>query len=188
MNATNRTLAFVVAAALGLGGVAGALVLLARSPGDSAPGPVWAEMPWPFPMDQWGRGKAFQCKPAECGTEVRLYLRAKLGFCDCTTGVADDDDLDRMSDLDLVGGDVSPLGAGRPIAVGSMQGRSRAYALVARNSSGLIAISVVFNERCDMVSAIAVLPHDLSQTLEPRILGFLNSPTVLRWVEVTLGL
>ena len=105
VNATNRTLAFVVVAALGLGGVAGTLVLLPRNPGDNAGGPVWNEVQWPFPIDQWGRGRAFQCKPADCGTEVRLYLRAKLGFCDCTMGVADDDDLDRMSDFDLVGGD-----------------------------------------------------------------------------------
>ena len=63
----------------------------------------------------------------------KLYLRAKLGSCNCTNGVADDADLDRMSDFDLVGGEVSPLGAGRPIAVAWMKGRSRAYALSARN-------------------------------------------------------
>ena len=110
MNTTSRTFAFTVVAAFVLGGIVGAFVLLVRSPGNSALSPVWTELPWPFPIDQWGRGKAFQCKPADCGTEVRLYLRAKLGSCDCTTGVADDDDLDRMSDFDLVGGEVAPLG------------------------------------------------------------------------------
>ena len=44
----------------------------------------------------------------DCGTEVKIYLRAKLGSCNCTTGVADDAELDRMSDFDLVGGEVSP--------------------------------------------------------------------------------
>ena len=71
--------------------------------------PVWTEVAWPFPIDQWGKGKAFRCKAADCGAEVNLYLRAKIGFCNCTTGVADDEDLDRMGDLVLVG-DVSPLG------------------------------------------------------------------------------
>ena len=37
------------------------------------------------------------------------------------TGIAEDADLDRMSDFDLVGGEVSPLDIGRPIAVGSMK-------------------------------------------------------------------
>ena len=40
-----------------------------------------------------------------------------IGSCNCTTGVADDDDLDRMSDFNLVGGEVLPFGAGRPITI-----------------------------------------------------------------------
>jgi len=50
-----------------------------------------------------GKGKAFQCKAADCGTEINLYLRAKIGFCNCTTGVADDEELERLSDFDLIG-------------------------------------------------------------------------------------
>jgi hypothetical protein len=87
--------AFTLVPALGLGGAVGAFALLTKSAGDggsvlSALQPVWTEVQWPFPMDQWGGGKAFQCKPADCGTEVMIYLRAKLGSCNCTTGVADD--------------------------------------------------------------------------------------------------
>jgi hypothetical protein len=139
-------------------------------------------------MDQWGKGKAFQCKAEHCGTEVRLYLRAKLGSCNCTTGVADDSDLDRMSDLDLVGGQVLPLGAGRPITIAWMKGRSRAYTLTARNWSGRSAISVVLNDRCDMIVATVVLPHDWSATIQPGVIEFLNSRTVLHWAEMALGI
>jgi hypothetical protein len=149
---------------------------------------AWTEVAWPFPVDQWGGGKAFKCKPADCGTEVTVYLRAKLGFCNCATGVADDDDLDRMSDFDLVGGDVSPLAAGRPVRIGGMKGRDRAYALGASNPPGKSAISVVFNDRCDMVVATAVLPHDRPAVVEPAIVEFLNSTTVLHWAQVSLGL
>ena len=78
---------------------------------------MWAEVKWPFPIDQWGTGRAVACKPADYGAEVTLYRRAKLGSCNCTTGIAEDADLDRMSDFDLIGGQVSPL-AGRPIVVG----------------------------------------------------------------------
>jgi hypothetical protein len=118
---------------------------------------VWIEVAWPFPSDQWGAGKAFTCKPADCGSEVHVYLRAKLGFCNCATGVANDDDLDRMSDFDLVGGDVVPLAAGRPVRIGTMNGRDRGYALASANVLGRSALSVVFNDRCDMVVATAVL-------------------------------
>ena len=153
----------------------------------AATAPAWVEVAWPFPIDQWGKGKAFRCKAADCGAEVNLYLRAKLGFCNCTTGVADDEDLDRMGDLELIG-QVSPLGAGRPISIAWMKGRSRAYTLSAPYPHGKTVISVVFNERCDMVAATAVFGHDRSGAIEPGVIEFLNGNTVMRWAEITLGL
>ena len=160
---------------------------LPRRSAATATVPEWTEVTWPFPIDQWGKGRAFYCKAANCGTEVNIYLRAKLGFCNCTTGVADDEDLDRMGDLALVG-DVSPLGTGRPISIAWMKGRSRAYTLNARNPRGKTVISVVFNERCDMISATAVLGHDRPVGIEPSVIQFLNGNTVMRWAEISLGL
>jgi hypothetical protein len=119
---------------------------------------------------------------------AKLYLRAKLGSCNCASGVADDADLDRMSDFDLVGGEVSPLGAGRPIVVAWMKGRSRACALTARNRPGRSAISIVFNDRRDMIVATAVLAHDRPAEIEPGIMEFLNSKSVLHWAEIALGI
>ena len=181
----NKLLAIIVGAAFGLGGIAGAITLRdARLP-DSAPRPAWSEVAWPFPVDQWGRGKAFRCRPADCGAEVILYLRAKVGFCNCVTGVSDDAELDRMGDFDLVGAG-TPLSAGRQIDVGRMQGRSRAYALL--QTTGKTAISVAFNDRCDMVVATAVASSERPSTIEPSVIAFLNRQTVLRWAETALGL
>ena len=149
---------------------------------------AWAEVTWPFPLDQWGSGRAFKCRPADCGSEVNVYLRAKLGSCNCATGVANDEDLDRMSDFDLVGGEISPLAPGRSVRIGGMSGRHRAYALTAPALAGKSAISVVFNDRCDMVVATAVLPHNRPTVIEPAVIAFLNSATVLHWAEMTLGL
>jgi hypothetical protein len=188
-----KSAGLVLALAAGLAGVI-AVALIAPRPAGKPPGdasdvrPLWVEMRWPFPMDQWGTGRAFACQAAECGGEVNLYLRAKLGSCNCTTGVADDADLDRMSDFDLVGGQVSPLGAGRPITIAWMKGRSRAYALAARDRPGKSAISVVFNDRCDMIVATAVLAHDRPATIEPGVMAFLNSTPVVHWAELALGI
>jgi hypothetical protein len=184
-----RATAIAVAAALLLCGLAAALAWfdLSKRAATTATRPTWIEVAWPFPSDQWGKGKAFRCKAADCGVEVNIYLRAKLGFCDCTTGVADDEDLDRMGDLYLVG-EVSPLAAGRPISVAWMKGRSRTYALNARNPLGKAIISVAFNDRCDMVVATAVLGNDRPAAIEPGVIEFLNGKTVLAWAEVTLGL
>src|ERR1035441_3078523 len=69
--------------------------------------PVWAEVQWPFPIDEWGKNKAFRCTTADCGAQVNLYIRAKIGFCNCTTGVSDDDELNRLSDFNLMGDKLS---------------------------------------------------------------------------------
>jgi hypothetical protein len=162
-------------------GLAGAIAVALLAPGSSRnvtdARPLWVETKWPFPMDQWGTGRAFACKAADCGSEVKLYLRAKLGSCNCTTGVADDADLD---------GEVSPFGAGRPVTIAWMKGRSRAYALAARNPPGKSAISVVFNDRCDMIVATVVLPHDRPAAIEPGVMAFLNSKPVVHWAELAL--
>jgi len=185
-----RRVAGIAVAVASLGCLLAATVAwfgLPRHAAATASVPVWTEVTWPFPIDEWGKGKAFRCKAADCAAEVNIYLRAKIGFCNCTSGVADDEDLDRMGDLFLVG-EVSPLGQGRPIRIASMKGRSRAYAINARNPSGKTVISVVLNERCDMIAATAVLGHDRPTATEPSVIEFLISNTVMRWAEVTLGL
>ena len=187
-----RSNIFVVAVAFGLGGAIATLAWLASGyPSDallSNGRPTWSEVTWPFAPDEWGKGKAFRCKASDCGTEINLFVRAKIGFCNCTTGIADDADLDRMGDLDLVGGQVGALGDGRPISVGHMQGRIRGYTLTPRNPLAKTAISAAFNDRCDMVVATVVLPHGRPATIEPAVIEFLNGNTVMRWAEVTLGL
>jgi hypothetical protein len=154
----------------------------------SAARAIWTEVGWPFPIDQWGTGRAFACKATDCGAELKLYLRAKLGACNCATGVADDEDLDRMSDFDLLSGDVLPFGAGRPITIGWMKGRSRAYAIATPRRPASSAISIVFNDRCDMIVATVVAPHDRPAMVEPSAMAFLNSRTVLHWAELALGI
>ena len=188
----NRRVATVVATVVVLA-VGGAFAIFRSAvpsevrdkPGDPS---AWTEVVWPFLVDQWGSGKAFKCRPARCdGPDVNLYIRAKLGSCNCATGVATDEDLDRMSDFDLVSREVSPLAPGRPVRVGEMNGRVRAYALTA-SRPGTSAISIVFNDRCDMVVATVVLPKDQHATIEPAVLQFLNSAPLLHWAELALGL
>jgi hypothetical protein len=150
--------------------------------------PVWTEANWPFPGDPWGKGKAFRCKAADCGSDVQLYVRAKLGFCNCVTGIADDTDLEQMGDLAMIGGEVEPLGVGKQINVGSMLGRSRVYGVRGTQNGHESAISLAFNQRCDMVAALVLLRGRDARSMEPVILDFLNSETVLKWTETTLGL
>src|SRR5688572_30245476 len=102
-----RGLVVAITAAFGLGALIAMLAWLAigyaREAALSNSRPAWTETTWPFLADEWGKGKAFRCKAADCGAEVAVYVRAKIGFCNCTTGVADDDELERLSDFRLMG-------------------------------------------------------------------------------------
>jgi len=176
--------AVVLAAAIG-----GSAVMLAAKPPEhrvsSSDLPAWAEGTWPFPVDQWGSGWVFECKAADCGTDVNLYLRPKIGFCNCQTGVADDEELDRVSDVDLVGSKRSALGPGRPIRVQWMKGRSRGYAV--RDGSAKSVLSLAFNDRCDVIVATVVAGND-PVAQEKAVLEFLNGDLVKQWAEAALGL
>jgi hypothetical protein len=147
---------------------------------------AWTEVKWPFPLDQWGIGRAFHCRAADCGTEIKLYLRAKLGFCDCTTGVADDPELDRIGDLELLSDEFEGLGEGRPIAVAWMTGRSRPYRVAIPHAAPRTALAIAFNDKCDVV--VATVISEQAAAAEPAALSFLDSDLVRRWVEKELGL
>jgi hypothetical protein len=168
--------------------IAAVLFTLAQSSRADSAHPVWSEVPWPFPIDQWGKGKAFACKAADCGTQITVYVRAKIGFCNCSTGVADDEELDRISDFELIGNQATPQSPGRPIAVAWMNGRSRAFNAEGAMGAKVSALSVGFNDRCDAIVATAVVAPGRAGDIEPAVLAFLNSRTVLRWAEATLGL
>jgi hypothetical protein len=188
-----KSTAVAVVVAFLLGGVVVAFALhaaksLDRGGAHQPSKPVWTETPWPFLVDQWSKGKAFECKAADCGTEVNLYLRAKIGFCNCTADVADDEELERLSDFDLMGRQIAPLGDGRPISVAWMKGRSRAYAISGPTRGGKSALSIAFNDRCDAIVATVVVGHGRPAAIEPAAIEFLNGSTVRRWAEVTLGL
>ena len=175
----------VAAAVIAAGGVA---LVAARPPTPSAPkGPVWTEVAWPFPADPWGSGRASRCTASHCGSEITVYLRAKAGLCDCTTGVADDEHLDRVGDVDLVGRESVARGPGEPVTVHRMSGRRRAYTVRDRGAATSV-LSVAFNDRCDLVVATAAIGSETGLPEERTLLDFLNGDVVLRWAERTLGL
>ena len=176
-----------------IGGAAGAFghlawpLLLKRDATRSVPErPVWREVEWPFAVDEWGKGNAFRCAASHCGVDVDLYIRAKIGFCNCTTGVSDDEELHRLSDFRLMGRKQSALGPGHPITVRWMKGRSRSYAVDDR--PGHVALAIAFNDRCDAVVATVVTTHHRSDVIEPSAISFLNSDEIIQWATVTLGL
>jgi len=185
-------LAAIGIAAIGLaaiGFVAGsAAVPGVRVPaGQNALEPAWTEAKWPFLLDQWGTGKAFACLPEDCGVRIDVFIRPKIGFCNCSTGVSDDTELERVADTDLVSPRVRPLGASSPVKIGWMRGLSRIYAVSDAKADQRV-LSVAFNDECDVVVAVATLGNGDPAVVGPAVLSFLNSTPMVLWAKKELGL
>jgi hypothetical protein len=178
-----------VAVVLVLGAAGGICAALLTAPTALFNGsrPVWIETAWPSAVDHWGRGLAFRCTAAACGSEIDVVLRAKFGFCGCASTI-DDAEVDRIADFDLVGGDFAALDVGRPIVVHGMEGRARRYAMSGRGGNERSAIAVALHDRCDMVVATAVTTGGDLSAREDAVIELLKTPKVRRWAEVTLGL
>jgi len=165
-----------------------AAVLGVRAPANpSTMEPVWTETKWPFLQDQWGIGKAFVCTPADCGVKIDVFIRPKIGFCNCSTGVSDDTELERVADTDLVSPKVRPLGSGSPVKIGWMKGLRRSYAVSDEKTNERV-LSVAFNDECDVVVALATIGKGDPTVVEPAVISFLNSTPMVLWAKKELGL
>ncbi len=193
-----RRVVTTAVAALGLGGLAAMFLYgatMAPRAGHAAATPdreIWIETKWPFPMDQWGEGRAFQCQAADCGAELHLYIRPKIGFCSATTGVADDNELERLSDFDIMNGKIVPLADGHDIKIAWMKGRLRAYEITGTVAGPLrsrtMALSIAYNNESDAMVATVMLSGARPETAEPAVIAFLIGQTMLRWAASTFGL
>jgi len=158
-----------IVAAIGLVGVVaggGSAIGRATSQAGVADRVTWSETEWPFLRDQWGKGQAWRCEGAGCGDDARLYLRSKVGFCDCFNHVDDDDDVDRLTDFDFIGSDrVIPLGAGRKLAVANNPARLRTFRLEGKERS-VHAMAVVVAVDCEARVAMLVSSRESTPTLQ----------------------
>jgi hypothetical protein len=142
----------------------------------------WQEMAWPFPRDGWPAGRAFRCE--SCGG-IELYVRPKIGFCNCTTGVADDDEVDRVADLDLISAQFKPREAGRAVRLAGLAGRARAYDLAMPDGARHAAVGIALSQRCDLLVAVAqgsAAPAELQRAA----FDTLGSRELHRWMMAAL--
>ncbi len=146
----------------------------------------WREIAWPFPRDGWPAGRAFRCAVEACGDEVELYVRPKIGFCNCDSGVADDDEVDRVADLDLMSERFVALEAGQTIRVADMPGRIRAYDLLFADGSRHAAIGIAVSRRCDLLVAVAH-GKGTAPGVQRAALEFLASGDMARWMAAAMG-
>lgn len=142
---------------------------------------AWREIAWPFPRDGWPGGRAFRCGTVECGAEVEVYLRPKLGFCNCDSGVADDDEVDRVADVDMISPRFVPLRAGDVVDVANMPGRIRVYHL----DGSRTAIGIAVSHRCDLMAVAAQGSGDAVQ-IQRATLKFLEGREIRTWMAAAM--
>jgi hypothetical protein len=165
---------------------AAAICTLSGSAGSERARPeAWREIAWPFPRDGWPAGRAFRCATQSCGEEIEVYVRPKIGFCNCGTGVADDDEVDRVTDLDLISERFAPLEPGKAIRIADMPGRSRSYDLRMSDGSRHTAIGIAVSRRCDLLVAVAQGRGAISG-VQPVALDFLGAADMTRWMTAAM--
>jgi hypothetical protein len=167
----------IAVAALVLGALSGGAAYEAAAPR----GENWQEIAWPFPRDGWPAGRAFRCGTAACGDEVEIYVRPKIGFCNCDSGVGDDDEVDRVADLDLMSERFVPRETGRVVRVADMPGRIRAYDLRMADGSPRAAVGIAVSRRCDLLVAVAQGKGN-APAVERAALKFLGARETARWM------
>ena len=145
----------------------------------------WREIAWPFPRDGWPAGRAFRCAPEACGDEIEVYVRPKAGFCNCDSGVADDDEVDRVADLDLISARFVAIAPGSVIRIAEMQGRIRSYDLQMADGARHSAIGIAVSRRCDLLIAVAQ-GRGTAAGVQRAALEFLASGEMTRWMAAAM--
>jgi hypothetical protein len=178
-----RRAATILAAVIAFGVLSGVAAYQAGPPQTASPA-HWQEIAWPFPRDGWPAGRAFRCQGDGCdGAE--LYVRAKLGFCNCDRGVADDDEVDRVADLDLISPRFAASAPGEPVRLGDMQGRARRYDLDMPDGARHAATGIAVSRRCDLL--VAVMQGGSEATSAQRAaLAFLETQAMKAWMVAAL--
>ncbi|OKO72852.1 hypothetical protein AC629_37510 [Bradyrhizobium sp. NAS80.1] len=176
-----RRRATIALAAIALGASGVGAYQLAPAPAEQAA--HWREIAWPFPRDGWPKGRAFRCDGACTGAE--LYVRAKRGFCNCDRGVADDDEVDRVADIDLISPRLSAMALGEEVGIGDMRGRARRYDLDMPDGARHAAIGIAVSRRCELIVAAALGRGDVS-AVQRAALAFPETQEMKTWATAAL--
>lgn len=172
----------IVQTSLAAGLMAG-MVALGLSEGESpshSKDMPWRPSAWPFPRDDWLPGRGWRR-----GT-LEVYVRPKLGFCgNCDTGVVADDEVDRVTDVDLLNERFVPARQGVAVRIGTLPGRARLYRYELANGDIRHAEGIAVSQECDLIIAVIVgnLVDERERTAAYRHLG---SSVVQDWISQQL--
>ena len=140
----------------------------------------WEETAWHMPLDNWGEGRVWRAA-LPGGGEVRLFARTKTGFCNCFDGIANDDEIDRIGDVDLHGDDFRPIAPGRVTTLGALPGRERLFRASGKWSGARHVLSLVVAADCKAVVATLVSNETISSGTEAAATALLTGEDFRHW-------
>ena len=153
----------------------------------SRPSRPWREIAWPYARDAWPKGKAFKCAGPACEGAPVLSVRVKRGFCDCTSGVRDDDEVDRVADIDLITQDFIATEPGGVISIAHFAGRMRSYEYGDERGETRTALGLALAHNCDLIAISVSSARTNVETLKEQVIARLQSQDILKWVNRQLG-
>jgi len=108
--------------------------------------------------------------------EILMRRAEKLGL------LATDDEVDRVTDIDLLDERFAPAQEGGPIRIAQLQGRARLYRYKLKNGAQRFAEGIAVAYKCDLV--VAVIVGNVADEQERKSAHrFLESNTVQVWVN-----
>jgi hypothetical protein len=139
----------------------------------------WRRIAWPFGRDAFPAGRAWKRDDTE------VYVRPKIGFCgNCETGVVEDSEVDRVTDVDLLDERFEPVREGKRIQLTDLSGRARLYKIRKDGRERLVqAIAVSHN--CDLIVAL-VVGNVADDAVAKSAHRFLETNTVQVWLNAIL--
>jgi len=139
----------------------------------------WRRIAWPFGRDAFPPGRAWK------RDETEVFVRPKLGFCgNCETGVVEDSEVDRVSDVDLLDERFQPVREGKRIQITDLFGRARLYRVSKDGRERLVqGIAVSYN--CDLIVAL-VVGNVADDAIARSAHRFLETNTVQVWLNAIL--
>lgn len=140
----------------------------------------WRSIAWPFPRDAWPAGQAWR------RGALQVYVRPKIGFCgNCETGVVTDEEVDRVTDIDLLDERFEPAREGLAVRIGALSGRARLYRYQLIGGGTRHAEGIAVSQKCDLVIAVIVgnLVDERERTAAYR---HLESSMVQDWINQQL--
>ncbi len=99
--------------------------------------------------------------------------------------MADDDEVDRVADLDLMSERFAPHELGKAVQIADLPGRLRSYDLQMSDGSKHSAIGIAVARRCDLLVVVAQ-GKGAASGVQRVALDFLGSEKLTPWMTVAM--